>query len=578
MNTILKFFQPPTFPADENKTRSAYYINIVTLISLPIIFIFFLIRLSLGIPLFSIASFIPIGILASLLIIFGLIKARAIRAASYLYVIALWSASTLFLASGNGSNGAGAARYFVVIAFAGLVLGYRAALGVAALSIVSILGFAYAENVGWITQIEEPPFATAVQVIVQLIFGALFIFLDVKNLQEAIQKEQNEARQLEKTNAELRDLQANLEDRVKERSEKLLSANQENKRRSLQFQTISQIAQKITSEQNLDTLLSAAVEVISAQFGYQHVCIYMNDDLQEYATLNAGSSPEAKRLAETSYKIHIDPSSIVGYTAKTGISRMAADMKLEEYKTWESHFPNVQSELALPLRVKEQVIGVLDLQSKNANAFDQTDIEALTAVASQIAIGVQNARILSETQSALVESQVLYGTMVKQTWVSNQEANPKIGYRYRGVKPVALEKEISTPEIFDALENGDVAMTRPNRRKTENALAIPLKLRGNSVGVIHVSLPLEENLGEDEVDVLRAASERIAIALENASLLEESQRRAKREQVIGEMSAKISARTDIESILQTTLRELGAQISGAQIMVELENEDAQNDH
>ncbi|GAB4541104.1 MAG: hypothetical protein Fur002_08950 [Anaerolineales bacterium] len=578
MNAFLKFLQPPTFPEDEKTTRSAYYINIVTLISLPVIFTFFLIRLSLGVPLLSIASFIPIGIIAALLIIFGFIKARAIRAATYLYVIALWSASTLFLASGNGSNGAGAARYFVVIAFAGLTLGYRAAIGVAAISVASILGFAYAENVGWITQTPEPPFATAVQVIVQLVLGTTFIYLDVKSLQEAVQKEQKESRQLEKANAELRDLQASLESRVQERTDKLISANQENKRRSMQFQTISQIAQKIASEQDLDTLLSVAAEVISAQFGYQHVCIYLNDDLQEYAALRAGSSPEAKRLAETSYKVRVDPASLVGYAAKTGNSRMAADTRLEEYKDWASPFLNVQSELVLPLRAKDQTVGVLDAQSKNANAFDQTDIEALSAIASQIAIGIQSSRLLSQTQTALAESQVLYGTMVKQTWASNQEADPKIGYRYRGVKPVALDKEISTPEIFDALENGDVAMTRPSRRKTENALAIPLKLRGNAIGVIHVSLPLEEELGEDEIDVLRSASERIAIALESASLLEESQRRAKREQVIGEMSAKISANTDIESILQTTLRELGAHIRGAQIMVELENEDAQNDH
>lgn len=572
MKTFLDFFSPPVFRDDEDKTRSAYYLNAVVLTSLPVISIFLIFRLFIGTSLLSPSNLILAGIIIVLIIVFLLEKSGYIKAAGYLHISTIWIASTLLAISANGTRGTGVASYFVVIALAGLLLGYKPALRIAALSILSMFGLAFGEFTGNITPEYESPLSLAVQNTVLLIFISLFMYLSIASLQQAIKQAREKSEELEKNNKKLKDLHETLENRVKERTDNLLKANIENKRRATQFQTVSQITQKIASERDLDTLLTVIAEVIATQFDYYHVGIYLNDDTQEYAILSAASSETGKNLLEHGYKLPLEQTSLIGYVGKTGTSRTNTGLP-EETHFDNPNFPETNSEFGIPLKAGTQVIGVLDVQSKQISAFDSIDIEALTALANQITIAIQNTRLFTETQTALAESQLLYGTVVKQTWKANIQNNSQIGYRYTGARPVPLTKEVSTPEIRDALENGDIAVTHPSRRKDENALAVPLKLRETTIGVINITLPTDADLGEDEIDIVLAASQRIAIALENASLLEESQRRAKREQTISEMSAKISAGTEIETILKTALSELGNHISGAQITVELGNED-----
>ncbi len=571
MEILFDFFSPPVFPNDEEKTRSAYYVNATTLSSMFVLALLLIVRISSGDGTSSNATRIVMGMILALGIIFVLEKNNYVKPASYLLIITLWAATSGLAINGNGIKDIGAISYLVVIALAGLILGYRAGLWLTALSAASIALLAYAETQGMITYDNEPIFNAALELTVLLVINAIFIYLTIHSLQAAIKQAKEKSNDLEKSNHELLKLQGSLEDKVKERTNNLLKANNENKRRAAQFQTVTQITQKIASERDLDTLLSIITEVISTQFNYYHVAIYLNDDRQEYTILSATNSEKGEHMLERGHKLQIGQTGMVGYVAKTGSFRLAMDIKADAMY-YGADLVETRSELTLPLRAGNQITGVLDVQSKETNAFDQADVEALNALANQIMIAIQNTRLFAETQTALAESQLLYGTVVKQTWKANVQTNPQIGYRYTGVKPVPLTKEVFTPEISEALENGDIAVTHPSRRKDGNALAVPLKLRESTIGVINIKLPTDTEIGEDEIDIVRAASQHIAIALENASLLEESQRRAKREQTISEMSGKISSGTEIETILKTAIRELGAQIGGAQISIEIGSE------
>lgn len=570
MKTFLDFFSPSVFPDDEEKTRSAYYLNAITLISISVIALLLFLRLASGTNLSSTPNLIFSGIIFILVIVFLLGKNGRVLGAGYLNIATLWVATTLLAIGGNGAAGNQASRYIVVIAFAGLILGYRAALWIASISILSIFGSVYAEAGGIIRQQVETSFIKAAQASIPLILSAAFIYLSINSLQAALKKVKMETQEVEKNNKELKELHKSLEDKVKERTDNLLKANIENQRRAAQFLTVAQIAKTIASERDLNTLLSIITEVISAQFNYYHIGIYLNDDIQEFTILSAANSENGKRMLQHGYKLSIGQTSVVGYVALTGKSRSTAEA--DDLSLNDLNLPETKSQLALPLKVGAQTIGVMDMQSKEANAFDQTDTEALTALTNQVTIAIQNTRLFAETQTALAESQLLYGTVVKQAWQTNIQTNPQIGYRYAGVKSTQLEKEISTTEIREAMESNDIAVTHPSRRKNENALAIPIKMRESTIGVLNINFPIDVELEEDEIDIARAASQQIAIALENASLLEESRRRAKREQTISEISAKISSKTEIETILKTVIRELGVQIGGAQITVEMGDE------
>ncbi len=366
---------------------------------------------------------------------------------------------------------------------------------------------------------------------------------------------------------QLRDLINTLEERIEERTNELSIANTKNERRATQFEAVAQLARTIASRQDLDKLLANIVEVISGKFNYDHVGIFLNDDASEYTILSAASSENGRRLFDRGYKLKIGSSDIVASVANTGHPRVAQDLR--ETPADLTAFPETRSQLAIPLKSGEKVLGVIDAQSNTSGSFDQTDIEIFSILSDQIAIAIQNATLFRETQAALSESQILYGTVIKQAWKINTQGISDLGYRFAGHLPTRLVKPITSPEAYSAMESGDIVVTPHDQTKGDNTLAVPLKLRGEIIGVINITMPVGLEIGEDEIDIVRTAAERIALALENSSLLDDSQRRAVRERTIGEMSARIGAGTEIDAILKTAVRELGSQMGGVQISVEI---------
>jgi GAF domain-containing protein len=346
-------------------------------------------------------------------------------------------------------------------------------------------------------------------------------------------------------------------------------ANANNERRAKQFEGVAELARAIASLQELDQLLPTVVAVISERFNHDHVGIYLNDELREYTLLSAANSESGKRLLERGYKLRIGSADIVATVANTGRAQIAQD--LGGTPAYATALAETRSQLAIPLKRGEMVLGVLDVQSKLPESFDQTDIAVFSILADQIATAIQNAALFRETQTALSESQVLYGTVIKQAWKMSTKGVTDLGYRMAGKVPTRLDKPVSSPEAYIAMESGDVVVTPRDQKTGDNMLAVPLKLRGDVIGVISVKMPVDVEIGQDEIDIVQAAAERTALALENSALLDDSQRRAVRERSIGEMSARIGAGTEIDSILRTAVRELGSQLGGVQISVEMGN-------
>jgi GAF domain-containing protein len=86
---------------------------------------------------------------------------------------------------------------------------------------------------------------------------------------------------------------------------------------------------------------------------------------------------------------------------------------------------------------------------------------------------------------------------------------------------------------------------------------------------MNISLPENKDLDPDEADITHALAQRVGIAIESAILLEESQRAATKEQVIGEITAKIGTSVNLRNVLQTAVEELGHNIPGSEIVIEL---------
>jgi GAF domain-containing protein len=216
------------------------------------------------------------------------------------------------------------------------------------------------------------------------------------------------------------------------------------------------------------------------------------------------------------------------------------------------------------------VIGALDVQSTQTNAFSQEDVSVLSTLADQIAIAIENARLFGEAQKALADAQVTYEKYVRQSWNSFVQQARHTAFIFDGKQVMPLEGQLKQDYVKPAIQTGSLSLNKSTR-----TIAVPIKLRGRTIGFLDVrSKKGERTWTRDELTLLEAAAERAALALENARLVESAQRRAARERAIGDISTKIGAVSSFEYILQTTVEELGRKIGGAtEVTLEIGNTD-----
>ena len=564
-NMLRTYLSPPVFPEDENKTRAAYYINVIALVSILVLALFFGIRVLSGNSPLEVANLILLALIVALLVVWSVMKTGAVQLAGYIHISTIWVASTLLALGGNGIRGTGFVSYFVVMLLAGLLLGVRPAVAIAVLSILSGFGLAYAETAGVITPLQAPPIEIAVEFTVLFIFSTLFMVLTITSLQKALGNAKANSKDLQASNSELTALRDALELRIKERTAAL-------EKRATQLQTVSSMARSIASTQDLESLLANISDLVSEQFGFYHTGIFLLDSTGQYAVLKAASSEGGKRMLTREHALRLDSNSIVGYVTSRGEPRIALDVGEDSVYFDNPDLPETRSEIALPLRVSGKVIGALDVQSTQTHAYSQDDVFVLSTLADQIAVAIENARLYGEAQSALAASQASFEKYVSQSWNSFVQQARHTGFVFDGKQVAPLDTQIKPEHIRRAIQTGSLSL-----EKATATLTVPIKLRGQTIGVLDVrSKKGERDWTRDELALLEAAAERAALALENARLVESAQRRASRERAIGDISTKIGAVSNLEYILQTAVEELGRKIGGtAEVTLEIGNIDGQ---
>lgn len=365
----------------------------------------------------------------------------------------------------------------------------------------------------------------------------------------------------------LRETLAGLELRVEERTSELLTANKKNEQRALRFESTAKVARTISSTRDLDTLLPQITTAISDQFGFYHVGIFLLDPGGAYAVLSAANSDGGKKMLENNHKLKVGETGIVGFVTGTGNPRVALDTGADAVFFNNPFLPETHSEIALPLLAGHEIIGALDVQSMEPNAFDQEDINILTTLADQVSIAIQNAKQYEENKKALAESESLSRQFVRTGWQDFTKNRKLVGIRHSGARATLLYGKNGK-----GTDEGEFNADQLKARSRSASLSLPVKLRGEVIGSVEVRAPGVRQWDQDELDIVTAILERAALAMENARLLEESQKRAAKERVIGEISAKISAQNRIEELLKTTAMELSRTIPGAEVAIQLKKD------
>ena len=563
---IRSFLSPPHFEKQEDNFR-AKFINGFGLILIVLFFVGmipYLLQDVFNFTLVVLAALIGVMVLSLYLLRRGYLNQSGV-----IFVVLTWLGITLQAYTADGVKDVIIVGYVAVSLLASIIISWRSGSIVLLTSIGAIWALYLLELNGIIAPQLEETIGYARDLTIIFIAIATLVYFSTTSLREAIHRANLSEQALIASNKNLQDLNLTLEERVASRTMELESANQRNERRAKQFEAIARVTRATATNQNLETLLPMLAQVISEQFGFYHTGIFLIDENREYAVLTAANSTGGKQMLQRGHKLIVGQTGIVGVVSATGAPRIALDVGIDAAFFDNPDLPNTRSELALPLRTANEVIGVLDVQSIEENAFQQEDIEVLSTLAEQVAIAIQNARSFEITQELLQQAERTSGTYLQESWKSLQTQNTRTGYTASGNTVKPLNKPISSPQIEQAIACKETVAE--NGKKP--VLAVPIHLRNEVVGVMDIQMPGEHDWDADEIDIAKAVAERLSLAIETSLLIETTQRRAEIERVTSEISGKISSTTQFESILRTAAEELSRVLGGSEVTVQLQSPD-----
>ncbi len=324
-------------------------------------------------------------------------------------------------------------------------------------------------------------------------------------------------------------------------------------------------AKNITTILDPYELLQRTVDIICDEFGFYYAGVFLLDDLKQYAVLKAGRGEAGRDMINAGHKLAIGGNSMIGASIANRQGRIALDVGVEAVFFENPHLPKTRSEMALPLVVGDEAIGALTVQSTEEAAFHDEDIAALQTMADQLAIAIQNSNLhrqaerrsrllkaanrvgkevtsildleelLPHTVNIICEAYGLYYAGVFLVDDAGEYAVLRSGYGKAGKAMVAdghklkigtdsmIGACIAMSEARIALDVGEerVHFKNPHLPHTRSEMALPLIYGGRVLGAVTIQSSEERAFSEDDITTLLTMAEHLAVAINNAHLIEE---------------------------------------------------------
>lgn len=550
LKPMITNLKPPVFPEDEDKTRKARYTYVIAWAFLGIAIAFEVaVRVFANYDKLTVLDASSLVIIAVCIAGFVLLKRGRVQLASILIVVLTWVATNWLAATGFGIRDSSYIINFALVLMAGLLLSWQASVMITLLSVFSGIGLAIAEQNGLIGTPSYSATSFARDITFVFILNGVLIYLLIHGLENALKRSRTSLRQLASANTSLTYTQSELQNRTNE----LTVANEQLENRTQKLHAIAMITRTAASLQDFDLLLSSITVTIGKELGYYHVALFLLDEQNEFAILRSTNTSAGLRMLNRGYRVPVGQLSPVGFVSQAGQPRIVSfhdhDLTSPRY----SELPDTQSEIVLPLKSNDQIIGVLDIHSLEKDAFDTSDISILSILADQVAITIQNSFLYEESLTALRKSEHASLQATTAAWQGYEKSIQTKGYHYDGIKSEPLkELQPSNPD--------------------HNSLSVPVELRGQTIGRFKLNLSdPSRNWTDDELAMIKATAERVALALEGARLLDEAQKRATREAFLSDMATKLSGSFQLDSILRDTVQELGETLKNSTVTFQLVN-------
>lgn len=381
----------------------------------------------------------------------------------------------------------------------------------------------------------------------------------------------------------------------------------ESRQTALQFETAAEIARDISSSLDLDELLLKAVDLIHSRFDFYHAAIFLKDLPGEFVVIREATGEAGAQMKRMGHKLGIGSQSAVGFVAGKGEVLVVNDTSRDATYFANPLTPKTRAEAAVPLKVGDRIVGVLDVQSTQAYAFSNDNLRILQILADQLAIAVVNTELFAETQEHLAQHRLLHhitttaasGTTLDEALQSAVDGlQVTLGGDRVSILLVDREKKIlevkaavgyaedvfalripigsgltgwaaahrRTLRVNDVLQDARYIEGSPN---TRSEMAIPLLYRSELLGVLNVESEQLAAYAENDEELLGTLGGSLAAIIANARLLEQIRAQAERERILFEISDKIRRTTDMQTILATTASELTRALGASSAKIKL---------
>ncbi|MBN1876225.1 MAG: GAF domain-containing protein [Anaerolineae bacterium] len=367
------------------------------------------------------------------------------------------------------------------------------------------------------------------------------------------------ARSFNSMTEQLRALIGSLEQRVQERTADL-------EYRSRYLQASSEVGRVVASILDTEQLIRQVVELIRGRFALYYVGLFLVDAGGEWAVLHAGTGDAGQKMLARKHRLKIGSGSMIGWCVAHEQPRIAQVAEADAVRQATTELPDTRSEAALPLRSRGKVLGALTVQSDQPNAFDETSLAVLQVMADQVAVALDNARLFAESQQAIETARQAYGELSRRAWLEMMSARQNWGFHYeqKTLQPVQGKWQ---SEMLQASQRGGSVV---HNDTDEPALSVPLKLRDQVIGVIDLRRESPDQIWtEEDRTAVETMAEQLSLALESARLYQDTQRRAARERLVGEVTARVRETLDVDVVLQTAVRELWGALDLAEVEVRM---------
>ena len=320
--------------------------------------------------------------------------------------------------------------------------------------------------------------------------------------------------------AQLDDLISGLEDRVAERTRDMEIA--------------SQVGRLMARVENREELLATVADYIQNSYQFYYAQIYLLDEGQRYAILRAGTGQVGQILLERGHKLDLEQLSLVARAVQSRQTVLVQDTETSQIHKPNDLLPDTRSEVSIPLMVGNDILGILDLQDKSSERFNEENVGVFETMAGQLANALRRTAAYARTQEAIDRAESINRRLTEEAWegyLAELDAGRKVGYRYNLEAPIPLDDSV------------DISF--------DDAQQISVSLRGQKIGTIQVADDRPHQWSAAELNLVKDVSDRLALALEQFRAFDEVDKRAAEMETVANVTTVTTTILDVEELLRS---------------------------